>query len=81
MTNNKQIKTEQTDTDIKRRIIQTHLQKLLKTEPTLYYASTSEIARNLHMTIKEHMNRMPVEEQRLFKNLTIEDVEMMLSFH
>lgn len=74
-------KQPELNNDKKKRLIQEHLQKLLRSEPTLYYAATADIARNLHQTIKEHINRMPPDEQALFKDLTVRDVEMLLSFH
>lgn len=69
------------DNDKKKRLVQQYLQKLIKTDPNLYYSSTTDIARSLHPMIKEHMNRMPVDEQALFKNVTVRDIEMLLSFH
>ncbi|WP_296403763.1 hypothetical protein [Psychrobacter sp.] len=56
------------------------MEKLTKTNPNLYYSSTTEIAHALFPFIKEHMNRMPVDEQALFRNITVRDIEMLLSF-
>lgn len=69
------------DHDKKRRLVEAYLQELTKTDPNLYYSSTTDIAHALYPMIKEHMNRMPVDEQALFRNLTVRDIEMLLSFH
>ena len=66
--------------DKKRRLVQKYLQQLTKTDTNLYYSSTTEIANALYPMIKEHMNRMPVEEQALFRHITVRDIEMLLSF-
>lgn len=68
------------DHDKKRRLVEAYLQELTKTDPNLYYSSTTDIAHALYPMIKEHMNRMPVDEQALFRNITVRDIEMLLSF-
>lgn len=65
----------------KRKIIDKFLIKLTKEEPQMYYASTSEVARNLHTMIKEHTNRLSVEEQALVRHMTIEEIQGLLGFH
>ncbi|WP_434353692.1 hypothetical protein VH441_01320 [Psychrobacter sp. HD31] len=69
------------EADKKRRIIHDYLYKVMELNPDLYYSSTAEVAREVHLMIKEHKNRMPVEEQALFRKLTVRDVEVILSFH
>ncbi|WP_201525917.1 hypothetical protein [Psychrobacter frigidicola] len=65
----------------KRRIIDRFLMKLTKEEPQMYYATTSEVARSIHTMIKEHTNRLSVEEQALVKHMTIDEIQDMLGFH
>jgi hypothetical protein len=65
----------------KREIIDRFLTKLTKEEPQMYYASTSDVARNLHTMIKEHTNRLSVEEQALVRHMTIEEIQGLLGFH
>jgi len=73
--------TPELDQHKKQRLIQQYLQKLIKTDPTLYYSSTADIAHALYPLIKEHTNRMPVDEQALFRNISVREIEMLLSFH
>ncbi|WP_201618131.1 hypothetical protein [Psychrobacter urativorans] len=65
----------------KRRIIDRFLMKLTKEEPQMYYATTSEVARSIHTMIKEHTNRLSVEDQALVKHMTIDEIQDMLGFH
>ncbi|WP_201536319.1 hypothetical protein [Psychrobacter ciconiae] len=73
--------TDDSNTAKKRQIINRFLAKLTKDDPQMYYAPTAEVARALFVMIKEHHNRLPVDEQLLVKNLTSRDIEMMLGFH
>ncbi len=65
----------------KHKIIDKFLIKLTKEQPQMYYATTSEIARSIHTMIKEHANRLPIEEQALIRHLTIEEIQGLLGFH
>lgn len=65
----------------KRKIVHTFLMKLTRDQPQMYYATTSEISRSLYMLIKEHTNRLSVEEQALTRHMTIEEIEALLGFH
>lgn len=65
----------------KRKIINRFLIKLTKEQPQMYYATTSEISRSIHTMIKEHTNRLTVEEQALVRKMTIEEIEALLGFH
>lgn len=65
----------------KRKIIDRFLMKLTKEQPQMYYATTSEVARSIHTMIKEHTNRLSVEEQALVRRMTIEEIQGMLGFH
>ena len=47
----------------------------------MYYASTSEVARSIHTMIKEHTNRLSVEEQALVRHVSIEEIQGLLGFH
>ncbi|WP_019674120.1 hypothetical protein [Psychrobacter lutiphocae] len=67
--------------DKKKQLLQKYLQKLIEKDSNLFYASTTEIAHNLHPLLKEHLNRMSVEDQLLLRDLTVRDIEMLLSFH
>lgn len=65
----------------KRKIIDKFLMKLTKEEPQMYYASTSEVARSIHTMIKEHTNRLSVEDQALVRHMTVEEIQGLLGFH
>ena len=73
--------TEEHAANHKRKIIDKFIVKLTKDEPQMYYAPTAEIARNIHTMIKEHTNRLSVEEQALVKHITIEEIQGLLGFH
>ncbi|MEN6670106.1 hypothetical protein AAJP47_07010 [Psychrobacter sp. B38] len=73
--------TERNVSDEKRQIINRFLVRLTKEQPQMYYASTSEIARSIYLMIKEHTNRLSVEEQALVRRMTIEEIEGLLGFH
>lgn len=66
--------------DEKRKIINRFLIKLTKEQPQMYYATTSEISRSIHTMIKEHTNRLSVEEQALVRKMTVEEIEGLLGF-
>ena len=65
----------------KRKIVNRFLTLLTKEQPQIYYATTSEISRSIHTMIKEHTNRLTVEEQALVRHMTIEEIEALLGFH
>ena len=65
----------------KRKLLDKYLIKLTKEEPQMYYATTSEIARSLYIMLKEHTNRLTVEEQALIRHMTIEEIQGLLGFH
>ncbi len=73
--------TEENASTEKRMLINRFLTKLTRDEPQMYYASTSEISRSIHSMIKEHTNRLSVEEQALARNLSIQEIEGLLGFH
>lgn len=65
----------------KLKIVNKFLTRLTKEQPQMYYATTSEISRSIHTMIKEHTNRLSVEEQALVRRMTIEEIEGLLGFH
>lgn len=65
----------------KRKIIDKFLMKLTKEDPQMYYASTYEVARSIHTMIKEHTNRLSVDDQALVRHMTIEEIQGLLGFH
>lgn len=71
---------EESDAIKKRKIVSRFLAQLTREEPQMYYATTSEVARAIHMMIKEHTNRLDVEEQALIRRMTMKDIEVMLGF-
>lgn len=73
--------TEEHTATHKRKIIDKFIVKLTKDEPQMYYAPTAEIARNIHTMIKEHTNRLSVEEQALVRHMTVEEIQGLLGFH
>ncbi|AMN67273.1 hypothetical protein [Psychrobacter sp. P11G5] len=73
--------TEENAPEEKRKIVNKFLMTLTKEQPQMYYATTSEISRSIHTMIKEHTNRLSVEEQALVRNMSIEEIEALLGFH
>ena len=55
--------------------------KLTREEPQMYYASTSEISRSIYTLIKEHTNRLTVEEQALVRGISVEEIQSILGFN
>lgn len=72
--------TEESDPLKKRKIVNKFLVKLTQESPQMYYATTAEVARSIHVMIKEHTNRFSVEEQALVRRMTIEEIEALLGF-
>ena len=73
--------TEEHAASQKHKIIDRFLVKLTQDQPQMYYATTAEIARSIHIMIKEHTNRLSVEEQALVRHLSIEEIQGLLGFH
>ncbi|MGP5541761.1 hypothetical protein ACTXMH_04265 [Psychrobacter celer] len=73
--------TEEHAADEKRKLINRFLTTLTKEQPQMYYATTSEISRSIYTMIKEHTNRLSVEEQALVRQMTVEEIEALLGFH
>lgn len=73
--------TEQNAAVEKRKIINRFLAQLTRDEPQMYNATTSEISRQIYTMIKEHTNRLSIEEQALVRKITIEEIEGLLGFH
>lgn len=73
--------TEEHSSAQKRKLINKFLTKLTQEEPQMYYASTAEVARSIHIMIKEHTNRLSVEEQALVRHMSIEEIQALLGFH
>lgn len=73
--------TEEHASTQKHKIINKFLIKLTQEQPQMYYATTSEISRSIYTMIKEHTNRLTVEEQALVRNMTIEEIQGLLGFH
>ncbi|MGP5792970.1 hypothetical protein ACTXP0_08025 [Psychrobacter celer] len=73
--------TEEHAADEKRKIINRFLTTLTKEQPQMYYATTSEISRSIYTMIKEHTNRLSVEDQALVRQMTVEEIEALLGFH
>ena len=71
---------DESDAIRSRKIVKRFLAKLTQKEPQMYYATTSEVARAIQTMIKEHLNRLDIEEQHLVRRLTIKDIEVMLGF-
>lgn len=65
----------------KRKIIDKFLIKLTKEQPQMYYATTAEVARSIHTMLKEHTNRLSVEDQALVRHMSIEEIQSMMCFH
>lgn len=71
---------EDSDPVKKRKIVKRFLMQLTRDGPQMYYATTSEVARSIHLMIKEHTNRLSVEEQALVRKMSIDDIKVMLGF-
>ena len=65
----------------KRKSVNRFLTLLTEQQPQMYYATTSEVARSIYTMIKEHANRLTVEEQALTRRMSIEEIEALLGFH
>lgn len=65
----------------KRKIINRFLTQLTREEPQMYYASTAEISLSIYTLIKEHSNRLDVEEQALVRNMSVEEIQSILGFN
>lgn len=73
--------TEEHASTQKHKLINKFLIKLTQEQPQMYYATTSEISRSIYTMIKEHTNRLTVEEQALVRHITIEEIQGLLGFH
>lgn len=73
--------TEENAPAEKRKIINKFLTKLTRDEPQMYYATTAEISRSIYTMIKEHTNRLSVEEQALVRGITVDEIKSLLGFH
>lgn len=73
--------TEENNANRKRKILDKFIEKLNQEDPQMYYASTSEVARAIHLMVREHTNRLPVEDQLLVKHMSQGEIEMLLGFH
>ena len=73
--------TEENNANRKRKILDKFIEKLNQEDPQMYYASTSEVARAIHLMVKEHTNRLSVEDQLLVKHMSQGEIEMLLGFH
>ena len=73
--------TEEHASTQKHKIINKFLIKLTQEQPQMYYATTSEISRSIYTMLKEHTNRLTVEEQALVRHMTIEEIQGLLGFH
>lgn len=71
---------EDSDPVKKRKIVNRFLVQLTRDDPQMYYSTTSEVARSIYTMIKEHTNRLSVEEQALVRRMTMRDIEVMLGF-
>ena len=73
--------TEEHASTQKHKLINKFLIKLTQEQPQMYYATTSEISRSIYTMLKEHTNRLTVEEQALVRHMTIEEIQGLLGFH
>ena len=73
--------TEEHASTQKHKLINKFLITLTQEQPQMYYATTSEISRSIYTMIKEHTNRLTVEEQALVRHMTIEEIQGLLGFH
>ena len=73
--------TEEHASTQKHKLINKFLIKLTQEQPQMYYATTSEISRSIYTMLKEHTNRLTVEEQALVRHMTIEEIQDLLGFH
>lgn len=64
---------------VKRQVIDRFLQQIMREHPDYYYAPTVDIARAIESRIKADFNRLSIEEQVLFKRITVRDIEILLS--
>lgn len=72
---------EELGVEIRDKVIQRFLNKLTKQHPELYYAPTSQIAREIHKEIQSKLNTLDFDEQVQVKRLEVHDIEIILGFH
>ena len=72
---------DESDAIKRRKIVKRFLAKLTQQDPQMYYATTSEVARAIQIIIKEHLNRLDIEEQHLVRQLSVRDIEVILGFN
>ena len=72
---------DESDAIKRRKIVKRFLAKLTQQDPQMYYATTSEVARAIQIMIKEHLNRLDIEEQHLVRQLSVRDIEVILGFN
>lgn len=70
---------EELRAETKRKIIERFLHQIMQENPSYYYAPTADVAREIHLKIKETLSRLPLEEQLLLRRLSVRDVEVILS--
>ena len=75
-----QEKRDDLSSEKQKRLIQRLLNDLTRSRPDLYYQATTEVARH----IREHISDgavMTAEERALLEQLSVRDIELMLSLH
>ena len=73
--------TEKLNSIEKRKLIDQFLEQVMQASPDLYYAPTADVARKIHDQIQLQVNRLSIEDQLLIKNVSIRDIEIILSLN
>ncbi|MEM8775090.1 MAG: hypothetical protein AAGF53_08650 [Pseudomonadota bacterium] len=73
-------KRKDLDSEKQKRLLQSLVEELSRTEMDFYYRPTSEIAAYLNTYIDEGA-KLSVDEKALLQRLTQRDIEVLLSLH
>jgi len=73
--------TEKLNSIEKRKLIDQFLEQVMQASPDLYYAPTAAVARKIHDHIQLQINRLPIEEPLLIKNVSIRELEIILNLY
>ena len=63
-----------------KRLLQRLLNDLTRSRPDLYYQATTEVARHIREYVSEGA-AMTAEERALLEQLSVRDIEVLLSLH
>ncbi len=75
-----QEKRDDLSSEKQKRLVQRLLNDLTRSRPDLYYQATTEVARHIREYIVDGTD-IAAEERALLEQLSVRDIELMLSLH